>query len=135
MAAPSLMPVRQLYVRNIPFVTIAFGDRTDALPGSASQKSEPGFPGSPAYPGGDGRGDQDTRLVRQDAGKSTVSTTWMTPFDWCTLEIETIERSPLESMIQILPSACFTVCSSPSAVLSFLPSVRSEASSLPGTTW
>src|SRR5690242_14915073 len=71
----------------------------------------------------------------QEAGISTVSTTWMTPFDWCTLEIETIEESPLASTIQILPSIFFTVSSSPSAVLSFLPSVRSDASSRPGTTW
>src|SRR5215475_413739 len=70
----------------------------------------------------------------QEAGINTVSTTWITPFDWCTLEIETVEEPPLASMIQILPSARFTVSSSPSAVLSFLPSVRSEASYLPGTT-
>src|SRR5262249_9065616 len=58
----------------------------------------------------------------QDAGISTVSTTWMTPFDWCTLEIDTIDLSPLASMIQILPSACLTVSSSPSTVFSILPS-------------
>ena len=39
-----------------------------------------------------------------DAGISTVSTTWMTPFDWLTLEIVTIEVPPLASTIQILPS-------------------------------
>src|SRR3984957_8372529 len=62
----------------------------------------------------------------QDAGISTVSITWITPFDWLTLEIVTIEVPPLASTIQILPSWCLTVSSSPSAVLSFLPSVRLE---------
>src|SRR6476659_5340756 len=75
------------------------------------------------------------RGLFQDDGISTVSTTWITPFDWLTFEIVTIEVPPLASTIQTLPSWCFTVSSSPSAVLSFLPSVSFEASSLPGTTW
>src|SRR3954467_2401355 len=70
-----------------------------------------------------------------DAGIRTVSTTWMTPFDWLTFEIVTIEVPPLASTIQILLPSCFTVSCSPSAVLSFMPSLRSDAASLPGTTW
>src|SRR5450755_4370920 len=73
--------------------------------------------------------------IPQDAGSSTVSITWMTPFDWLTLEMVTIEESPLASMIMTWPPARLTIRSSPWTVLSFLPSVRSEASSLPATTW
>src|SRR5882757_1748398 len=100
---------------------------------SWSQKSEPGRPGSPpvAHPV---RGCW-ARGLFYDAGISTVSTTWITPFDWLTFEIVTIEVPPLASTIQTLPSWCLTVSCSPSAVFSFLPSVRSEAASLPGTTW
>src|SRR6266568_4928424 len=76
-----------------------------------------------------------TEARRYDAGISTVSTTWITPFDWLTFEIVTIEVPPLASMIQTLLPSCFTVSSSPSAVLSFMPSFRSDAASLPGTTW
>jgi hypothetical protein len=32
--------------------------------------------------------------VDQDAGSSTVSTTWMTPFDWLTFEMVTIDWTP-----------------------------------------
>src|SRR3974390_3134670 len=67
-------------------------------------------------------------------GIRTVSTTWITPFDWLTFAMVTVEESPLESMIiTVLPDR-LTVSCSPWTVLSFLPSVRSEASSLPGTT-
>ncbi len=59
-----------------------------------------------------------------------MSTTWITPLDWLTLAIVTLEVPPLASTIQTLPSLSFTVRSSPSAVFSFLPSVRLEASSL-----
>src|SRR6185503_7457103 len=79
--------------------------------------------------------DQSGARGDQDAGSSTVSTTWITPFDWLTFEIVTVEEPPLASMIMTLPSDFLTVSSSPSAVLSFLPSVRSDAASLPGTTW
>src|SRR5262245_57239578 len=65
--------------------------------------------------------------VDQDAGSSTVSTTWMTPFDWLTFEIVTIDWPPLASMIQTLLPSCLTVSSSPSAVFSFMPSLRSAA--------
>src|SRR6185437_10516618 len=68
-------------------------------------------------------------------GIRTVSTTWITPFDWLTFGIVTVDESPLASMIITLSPDRFTVRSSPSTVLSFLPSVRAEASSLPGTTW
>src|SRR6516225_1988338 len=67
---------------------------------SYSQKSEPGFPARRRV----SRwgisvaeiGIRDT----YEAGISTVSTTWITPFDWWTLEIDTIDWSPLASMIQ-----------------------------------
>src|SRR5436309_10976764 len=73
--------------------------------------------------------------VPYDAGISTVSTTWITPLDWLTFAIVTVEEPPLASTIITLSPECFTVSSSPSTVFSFLPSVRLEASSLPGTTW
>src|SRR6202035_769132 len=105
--------------------------QNDAKRASRSQKSEPGCPGSRSRVL---LGTRSGQARRQDAGISTVSTTWITPFDWLTLEIVTIEVPPLASTIQTLPSWCFTVSSSPSTVLSFLPSVRLEASNLPGTT-
>src|SRR6267142_1284861 len=69
-----------------------------------------------------------------DAGIRTVSTTWITPFDWLTFGIVTVEEPPLASTIVTVPPDFLTVSSSPSTVLSFLPSVRLEASSRPGTT-
>src|ERR1700730_9595394 len=49
----------------------------DTLRPLRSQNSEPGCPGSPlASPVGDR-----FRIACQDAGISTVSTTWITPFD------------------------------------------------------
>src|SRR4029078_13683594 len=71
--------------------------------------------------------DQSGARGDQDAGSSTVSTTWLTPFEWFAFEIVAVEGPPLASMIMALPSAVLTVSSSPSAVLSFLPSVRSDA--------
>src|ERR1700761_2752776 len=68
-------------------------------------------------------------------GISTVSTTWITPFDWLTFGIVTVEEPPLASMIITVSPERLTGSSSPWTVFSFLPSVRSEASSLPGTTW
>src|SRR4051812_4030334 len=47
----------------------------------------------------------------QEAGISTVSTTWITPLDWLTFEIVTVEVPPLASTIQTLPPSCFTVSS------------------------
>src|SRR5260370_35750117 len=67
-------------------------------------------------------------------GIRTVSTTWITPFDWLTFGIVTVEESPLESMIITVVPDRLTVSSSPWTVFNFLPSVRSEASSLPATT-
>src|ERR1700731_1860992 len=84
-------------------------DKIDTGRASRSQKSEPGRPGS-----------RSRILLGTKSGGAwgydgirTVSTTGMTPFDWLTFEIVTIEEPPLESMIQILPSWCFTVSSSP----------------------
>src|SRR6201994_4706299 len=47
----------------------------------------------------------------------------------------TVEEPPLASTIITESPDFLTVSSSPSTVFSFLPSVRSDASSLPGTTW
>src|SRR5713101_4345694 len=69
-----------------------------------------------------------------DAGIRTVSTTWITPFDWLTFGIVTAEEPPLASTIITLSPDFLTISSSPSTVLSFLPSVRLEASNRPGTT-
>src|SRR3954470_2742898 len=105
------------------------GYSIDAWTASRSQKSEPDCPGSrpPVLWGQIRRGGS-------YEGISTVSTTWMTPFDWLTLGIVTVEEFPLESMIITLPSDFLMVSCSPSTVLSFLPSVKSEAASLPATT-
>src|SRR5260370_120238 len=60
------------------------GYNTDACRVSRSQKSEPGCPGSPlAHP----VGDWIRARVSHDAGIRTVSTTWITPFDWLTLRV------------------------------------------------
>src|SRR5262245_13799744 len=99
-----------------------------AIKGKASRVTPARLPSRILFWGWSGHG------VDQDAGSSTVSTTWMTPFDWLTFEIVTIDWPPLASMIQTLPPSCLTVSCSPSAVFSFMPSLRSEAASLPGTT-
>src|SRR5258706_15081158 len=99
---------------------------------SRSQKSEPGLPRLAVrilLATGSGHASS------YDAGIRTVSTTWITPFDWLTFGIVTVEEPPLASTIVTVPPDFLTVSSSPSTVLSFLPSVRLEASSRPGTTW
>src|SRR6195256_4339582 len=54
---------------------------------------------------------------RPQLGNSTVSITWMTPFDWNTFWIVTFDTLPLESqMLSVLPLAS-TVSQSPSTVL------------------
>src|SRR6266436_6973920 len=68
--------------RNPPLRYCHAGYKTHACRVSRSQKSEPGCPGSPlAHPVGDGI----RTRVSYDAGIRTVSTTWITPFDWLTL--------------------------------------------------
>src|SRR5579871_351343 len=102
---------------------------------SNTSPDSPRHPEVPSRSGGlEGRRVEIGAQRYQLAGISTVSTTWITPLDWLTLEIVTIEVPPLASTIQILPPSCLTVRVSPSTVLSVLPSVRSEASSRPGTT-
>ncbi len=66
-------------------------------------------------------------MLAQEAGISTVSTTWITPFDWLTLAMVTVDVPPLASVSVTLPSLFEMVSVSPSTVLSFLPSVRSAA--------
>src|ERR1700710_3141794 len=59
---------------------------TSMPPGIASRKSEPGWPWSPlGRPGG-----QIRTGGAYDAGIRTVSTTWITPFDWLTFGIVTV---------------------------------------------
>src|SRR5476651_1461443 len=107
------------------------GYQVDACRVSRSQKSEPGCPGSRAARPVGGR---PGCAWYYDAGIRTVSITWITPFDWLTFAIVTVEEPPLASTIITLSPDLFTVSSSPSTSLTFLPSVRLEASSLPGTT-
>src|SRR5262249_56986029 len=75
-------------------------------------------------------------------GSSTASTTWITPFDWNTFWIVTLEALPLASQIvsvlpllstQILPPS--TVLSSALPPCFFATSIRSLAEWRPGTTW
>src|SRR6476620_4130215 len=122
----------RLYAGNQLFVTAVIGSNR-RMAGFAFTKKRAGLPrlANPHALVGTSQG----RAGPQDAGISTVSTTWITPFDWLTFEIVTIERPPLASTIQTLPSSFLTVSSSPSAVFSFMPSLRSAAASLPGTTW
>src|SRR5215468_3494097 len=74
-------------------------------------------------------------------GRSTLSTTWITPFDWNTFWIVTLEALPLASQIVSALPLASTVSSSPSTVFSlarppsFLAaSIRSFAERRPGTT-
>src|SRR4051812_15782542 len=132
MALPRLRCRYRLYAGNQLFVT-ALRRPNRRMADVAFTKKRAGLPrlANPHAPVGTSQ----ARAGAQDAGISTVSTTWITPFDWLTFEIVTIDLPPLASTIQTLPPSCFTVSCSPSAVLSFMPSLRSEAASLPGTTW
>src|SRR5450631_282471 len=132
LAIPKLEVVNPLYAGTRGFVT-AMGLSDRYPPGMSGHKKASRV--SPARSRRILVGTRSGRAGYYDAGIRTVSTTWITPLDWLTFGIVTIEVPPLASTIQTLPSWCLTVSSSPSAVLSFLPSVRLEASSLPGTTW
>src|SRR4030095_10408073 len=77
----------------------------------------------------------------QPLGSSTVSTTWITPFDWNTFWIVTLEALPLASQIVSALPLASTVSSSPSTVLSLArppslraASIRSRAERRLGTT-
>src|SRR5262249_26105614 len=97
-------------------------------------------------PGRSGRRTGDTAAPirpceRDQLGSSTLSTTWITPFDWNTFWIVTLEAPPLASQIVSVLALASTVSSSPSTVLSlarpplFLAaSIRSLAERRPGTT-
>src|SRR5262245_20348865 len=75
-------------------------------------------------------------------GNRTVSTTWITPLDWSTSPMVTIDLPPLASVTESLPGpACSTVRVSPATVLNMAlppPSltafIRLEAVRRPGTT-
>src|SRR5215218_6867951 len=102
----------RLYAGNRLFVTAVTGSNR-RMAGIAFTKKRAGLPrlANPHALVGTSQG----RAGAQDAGISTVSTTWITPLDWLTFEIVTIDRPPLASTIQTLPSSFLTVSSSPSA--------------------
>jgi len=84
--APLLRARLQIDMRWISMSQIAFTKKRAGLPRLAL----------------DAPPDRDRGLgspIPQDAGSSTVSITWMTPFDWLTLEIVTIDEPPLASTI------------------------------------
>jgi hypothetical protein len=74
------------------------------------------------------------RARDQDAGNSTVSTTWITPFDWLTFEIVTVEVPPLASTIQTLPSGLLDGQFFAFGGLELLAVGQVGCRSLPGTT-
>src|SRR5262245_52182110 len=79
---------------------------------------------------------------RHHIGSSTVSITWMTPFDCSTSAIVTVATLPLASVTESLPGpACLIQMSPPAAVLSLaVPSpsliafINEAAVMRPGTT-
>src|SRR5665213_1071485 len=81
--------------------------------------------------------------LHRHIGSSTVSMTWITPFDCITLAMVTCATSPLASVMVSLPGpASLTMRSSPATVLSLaMPSpalmafIRPAAVIWPGTTW
>src|SRR5262245_39030410 len=81
-------------------------------------------------------------LGRDQLGSSTLSITWITPFDWNTFWIVTLEALPLGSKIMSVLPLLSTVIFSPSTVvnsavppLRFAASIKSLAERRPGTTW
>jgi hypothetical protein len=74
-------------------------------------------------------GSCDDRPTEDQLGISTLSITWMTPFDWNTFWIETLEALPLESRMVSTCPLNSTVSSSPSTVLNLaLPPPLLDAS-------
>src|ERR1700733_12889229 len=122
MAIPSLKAACALYAGNRGFVTAMYALRPVHGRPRGHKKASRIAPARPALPPPP---DRPSRW-RYD-GIRTVSTTWITPFDCLTFGIVTVEEPPLESMIITVSPDRFTVNSSPSTVLSVLPSVRSEA--------
>src|SRR5262245_20122334 len=107
-----------------------------AVPGRAPRRVGPAA--------GDRRGDQacpPATRRRGQFGSTTVSTTWIKPFDWNQLAIVIRETSPLSSATTMSSPCMRAVSDCPSAVLSFAcppPSAICFLSalllSLPGTT-
>src|SRR3954453_14366229 len=120
--------------------------RTKIIEFQASKKIGPprlvaAGPGDRSRRTGDTAAPIHPRQRNQLLGSSTLSTTWITPFDWNTFWIVTLEAPPLASQIVSVLFLASTVSSSPSTVLSlarppfFLAaSIRSFAESRSGTT-